>query len=185
MYIIKNKALSFLEGLIAITILIIISSTAFTLIKPISKTFYIINNIQKREQDILSFRQLIVNHLLWNKSSEIRILNVNSSINLPSFSKIFSMPSEEKGNLLIIKFHFYNKLEKKLEIKYRCFSFLNNNANISYFDAYDIFALSGILPSSIIAEKYSGEFSLKYKNLKIFIKDLKTGRTYEKNLFIP
>lgn len=184
MYIIKNKALTFLEVLISITILLIISSTTFTLIKPISKTFYIINNIQKREENIFSFRQLIVNHLLWNKSPEIRILNINSSMSLPSFSKIFSKSSEEKGNLLIIRFHFYNKLEKKLEIKYRCFSFLDNNANVSYFDAHDILALSGILKSSTIAEKCNGEFSLKYKNLKIFIKDLKTGRAYEKNLFI-
>lgn len=185
MYINKNKALTFLESLIAITILIVISSTTLTLIKPISKTFYILNNIQKREESILSFRQLIVNHLIWNKNSEIRILNISSSTNLPSFSDIFSMPSEEKGNLLIIKFHFYNKPEKKLETKYRCFSFLDNNANISYFDAHDIFILSGILSSSTIAEKCNGDFSLQYKNLKIFIKDLNTGRTYEKNLFIP
>lgn len=185
MYTNKNKALTFLEGLIAITILIVITSSTLTLIKPISKTFYIINNIQKREESIFSFRQLIVNHLLWNKNSEIRILNINSSTNLPSFSNIFSMPSEEKGNLLIIKFHFYNKAEKKLENKYRCFFFLDNNANISYFDAHDIFVLSGILTSSSIVEKCTGEFFLQYKNLKIFIKDLKTGRTYEKNLFIP
>ena len=185
MYTYKNKALSFLEAIVAISILILISSIMFSLIKPVSKTFYIFNDIHKKEQNIFSFRQLIANHLQWNKSPEIRILNISSSTNLPSFSKIFSLPSQEKGNLLIIKFYFYNNSEMKLENKYRCFFFLDNKANISYFDAYDIFHLSGVLSSSVIIENCSGEFSLKNQNLKIFIKDLKTRKTYEKILFIP
>ncbi|MDO4690585.1 MAG: type II secretion system protein [Fusobacterium sp.] len=185
MYIHKNKALSFLEAIISISILMIVSSILLSLIKPISKTFYIFNDIHKIEKNIFSFRQLINNHLLWNKNPEIRVLNFNSTVNLPSFSKIFSNPSEEKGNILIIKYNFYNKLEKKIEIKYRCFSFLNNCANISYFDAYDIFILSGIFSSSTLVENCNGEFILKNKNLKVIIKDLKTRKIYEKILFIP
>lgn len=168
MYIKKNKGLSFIETIISISIILFLSSIFLSLGKPVYKTFNIIYNKNNIERKTIALKSLISNHLFWAKQREIRVFSINSKTNLPTFSKIFSNSSESSGNILAIKYYFYDKKEKNtLQIKYRCFAFLDNKATLSYFDAYDLATFSGILNSSIILENCEGKFYYENNILKL------------------
>ena len=79
MYINKNKALSFIEITIAVTILLIVSFASLITFYSMNKSFLVMSNTYKREKELITFRDLITSHIKWNESLEIRVTNISKS----------------------------------------------------------------------------------------------------------
>ena len=70
MYIDKNKGLSFVEIIIAVTILLIVSFVSLITFYSMNKSFSVMNSAYKREKEIMTFRDLVASHIKWNESTE-------------------------------------------------------------------------------------------------------------------
>ncbi len=106
MYTYKNKAFSFLETIVSISIVIFFSSISFSLVKSMSTTFFLLNNDYKKEKNIITIKNLLHGHIFWIKNPELRLINIKNSNNSLTFREIFSKKSENNGNTLIIKYNF-------------------------------------------------------------------------------
>lgn len=179
MYTYKNKAFSFLETIVSISIVIFFSSISFSLVKSMSTTFFLLNNDYKKEKNIIAIKNLLHGHIFWIKNPELRLINIKNSNNSLIFREIFSKKSENNGNTLIIKYNFFDSLENKIYTVYRCFSFYEKNFSIFYFNQYDFFKLNEGRDSAIIAKNYQGSFYLENNYLKLIIKDLENDENYE------
>jgi len=89
MYIDKNKGLSFVEIIIAVTILLIVSFVSLITFYSMNKSFLVMNKTYKRDKEIASFRDLLVSHIKWNEGVEIRISNVSKNQNINSLGNLF------------------------------------------------------------------------------------------------
>lgn len=193
MYIYKNKALSFLETIISISIALFISTFSFIFIKSMSTTFHKINANYQKEKEIIALKSLLYNHIYWAKNIDFRLINIRNSDNLPSFYQLFNKSSETEANTLVIKYNFYgiqntSTKEKEIYTAYRSFSFYNSVSDIKnfttfYYDEYDSFRIDDTKESATISKNIQGNFKLENNILKLIYKDLNNGETYEIILF--
>lgn len=193
MYIYKNKALSFLETIISISIALFISTFSFIFIKSMSVTFHKINANYQKEKEIIALKSLLYNHIYWAKNIDFRLINIRNSDNLPSFYQLFNKSSETEANTLVIKYNFYgiqntSTKEKEIYTAYRSFSFYNSVSDIKnfttfYYDEYDSFRIDDTKESATISKNIQGNFKLENNILKLIYKDLNNGETYEIILF--
>lgn len=185
MYINRNKANSFIEIIVSLTLALIISTLLLSAIFPIVKSFNIINSVHKKEKSLVIFKNLLTSHLYWSKSKEIRIVNAKYNTNFPKFSDIFEKESEKSGNVLLIKFCGFEKENQRFYINYRCFTFFDGEAGTTYCEYADVTTFNGILRPTKIIEGCEGKFYLEGNNLRIVIKDKKSkkGLLYE-NIFL-
>ena len=95
MYINKNKALSFIEITIAVTILLAVSFVSLITFYSMNKSFLVMNSTYKREKEIMTFRDLVTSHIKWNESLEIRINNISKSKAINSLGNLFLERSEK------------------------------------------------------------------------------------------
>ena len=170
MYINKNKALSFIEITIAVTILLAVSFVSLITFYSMNKSFLVMNSIYKREKEIMTFRDLVTSHIKWNESAEIRITNISKS-----------NPINSLGNLLVLKIKNYDEMEKKVEKYYRCFLFYEDKASLSYFDDSNIHSLVNIFNGTVILENCTGKFMIENNILKAYLKD--KDKEYEEILY--
>lgn len=185
MYIYKNKALTFLEIIISISICFFISTFSFTLIRSMSKTFYKLNFNYKKEKEFIALKSLLSSHIFIGKNLEFRLVDVKNTTNLPSFYQLFNKNSETTGNTIVIKYKFYDNIENKINTTYRCFTFYNNNFTAYYYNEYDLFILREWKNFATVAENFKGHFVMYGNTIKIFIKNLINGEFYEFILFVP
>ena len=183
MYINKNKALSFIEITIAVTILLAISFASLITFYSMNKSFLVMNNTYKREKELITFRDLITSHIKWNESLEIRVTNISKSNPISSLGNLFLKPSEKEGNLLVLRIKNYNEAEKKVEKHYRCFLFYENKASFSYFDDSNIHSLVNIFNGTVILENCMGKFVTERDILRVYLKDGQKGKEYEEILY--
>ena len=79
MYINKNKALSFIEIIVTVTILLAVSFASLITFYSMNKSFLVMNSTYKREKEIITFRDLVTSHIKWNESAEIRVTSISKS----------------------------------------------------------------------------------------------------------
>ena len=181
MYIDKNKGLSFVEIIIAVTILLIVSFVSLITFYSMNKSFSVMNNTYKREKEIMTFRDLVASHIKWNESTEIRVAYTSKANPIKSLGDLFLKPSEKEGNLLVLKIKNYNEIEKKVEKYYRCFLFYEDKASLSYFDDSNIHSLVNIFNGTVILENCTGKFMIENNILKVYLKD--KDKEYEEILY--
>jgi len=75
MYINKNKALSFIEIIVAVTILLAVSFASLITFYSMNKSFLVMNSTYKREKEIMTFRDLVTSHIKWNEILKIKNYN--------------------------------------------------------------------------------------------------------------
>ena len=170
MYINKNKALSFIEIIVAVTILLAVSFASLITFYSMNKSFLVMNNTYKREKEIMTFRDLVTSHIKWNESLEIRVTNISKS-----------NPINSLGNLLVLKIKNYDEMEKKVEKYYRCFLFYEDKVSLSYFDDSNIHSLINIFTGTVILENCTGKFLVDNNILKVYLKD--KDKEYEEILY--
>ena len=183
MYINKNKALSFIEIIVAVTILLIVSFASLITFYSMNKSFLVMNNTYKREKEIMTFRDLVASHIKWNESTEIRVAYTSKANPIKSLGDLFLKPSEKEGNLLVLRIKNYNEAEKKVEKHYRCFLFYENKASFSYFDDSNIHSLVNIFNGTVILENCTGKFVTERDTLRVYLKDGQKGKEYEEVLY--
>lgn len=186
MYKNKNTAFSSTEIIISLSIFFMISSILFNIISPSMKIFKYIHNDYKREKEIMSFREIIHSNFNWNESAEIRLLEINESIDSLDFNQIFLNESKNKGNLLIIKYNFLEKLEisYKLSIQYKYFCLYEDSLRIGYFEEEDSYIYLGdILQHYPMITNFEGHFTLNDNILKISYEDKKRKKKYEEIIY--
>ena len=179
MYIDKNKALSFIEIIVAVTILLAVSFASLI-------TFYSMNknSTYKREKEIMTFRDLVTSHIKWNESTEIRVAYTSKANPIKSLGNLFLKSSEKEGNLLVIKVKNYDEIEKKVEKYYRCFLFYDNEVSLSsYFDTSGTYSPVNLFNGTVILEKCSGKFIIENNTLRVYLKDEQKGKEYEEILY--
>ena len=181
MYINKNKALSFIEIIVAVTILLAVSFASLITFYSMNKSFLVMNRNYKREKEIMTFRDLVTSHIKWNESLEIRVANISKSNPINSLGDLFLKPSEKEGNLLVLKIKNYNETEKKVEKYYRCFLFYEDKVSLSYFDDSNIHSLINIFTGTVILENCTGKFLVDNNILKVYLKD--KDKEYEEILY--
>jgi len=174
MYINKNKALSFIEIIVAVTILLAVSFASLITFYSMNKSFLVMNSTYKREKEIMTFRD-------WNESLEIRVTNISKSNPINSLGDLFLKPGEKEGNLLVLKIKNYNETEKKVEKYYRCFLFYEDKVSLSYFDDSNIHSLVNIFTGTVILENCTGKFLVDNNILKVYLKD--KDKEYEEILY--
>ena len=86
MYTNKNKAFSFVEIIVAISITLIISFISLSYFLTINKSFVNLMNLHKREKEIITCRELIDSYINWNETKDFKILNNISRTNKPKIS---------------------------------------------------------------------------------------------------
>lgn len=182
MYMKKNKAHSFLEIVVSLAVFLFISTAIIFTFFSLNKNFKFMYIMHQKEKKLISFKDLIISHLKWNSSSEIRILNIKNENNFPSFFNIFQNPGDKEGNLLIIKFKKYRRLEREIEISYRCFLSIEKKLKISYVDYNSSSVLGGTVKFETISENHTAKFYKDENTLKIIIEDNKKGKLYEEIL---
>ena len=183
MYINKNKALSFIEIIVAVTILLIVSFASLITFYSMNKSFLVMNSTYKREKEIMTFRDLVTSHINWNESLEIRVTNISKSNPISSLGNLFLKPTEKEGNLLVLRIKNYNEAEKKVEKHYRCFLFYENKASFSYFNDSNIHSLVNIFNGTEILENCTGKFIIEGNTLRVYLKDGQKGKEYEEILY--
>lgn len=183
MYINKNKALSFIEIVVAVTILLAVSFASLITFYSMNKSFLFMNSTYKREKELTTFRDLLISYIKWNESVEIRITNISKSNSISSLGNLFLKPGEKEGNLLVLKIENYNANEKKTEKYYRCFLFYEGKVSLSYFDNSNIHSLINIFDGTVILENCSGKFIVENNVLRTYLKDEQKGKEYEKILY--
>lgn len=183
MYINKNKGLSFIEIIVAVTILLAISFASLITFYSMNKSFLVMNNTYKREKELITFRDLLTSHIKWNESVEIRVTNISKSNPINSLGNLFLKTGEKEGNLLVLKIKYYNINEKKIEKYYRCFLFYENKASLSYFDNSNIHSFINIFNGTVILENCSGKFIINNNILRVYLKDEQKGKEYEEILY--
>ena len=184
MYINKNKALSFIEIIVAVTILLAVSFASLITFYSINKSFLVMNNTYKREKEIMTFRDLVTSYIKWNESLEIRVTNISKSNPINSLGDLFLKPSEKEGNLLVIKVKNYDEIEKKVEKYYRCFLFYDNEVSLSsYFDTSGAYSPVNLFNGTVILEKCTGKFIIENNTLRVYLKDEQKGKEYEEILY--
>ena len=181
MYIDKNKGLSFVEIIIAVTILLIVSFVSLITFYSMNKSFSVMNNTYKREKEIMTFRDLVASHIKWNESTEIRVAYTSKANPIKSLGDLFLKSGEKEGNLLVLKIKNYNETEKKVEKYYRCFLFYEEKASLSYFDDSNIHSLVNIFTGTVILENCTGKFLVDNNILKVYLKD--KDKEYEEILY--
>ena len=181
MYINKNKALSFIEIIVAVTILLAISFTSLITFYSMNKSFLVMNSTYKREKEIMTFRDLVTSHIKWNESLEIRVTNISKSTPINSLGNLFLKLGEKEGNLLVLKIKNYDETEKKVKKYYRCFLFYEDKASLSYFDDSNIHSLINIFTGTVILESCTGKFLVDNNILKVYLKD--KDKEYEEILY--
>ncbi|WP_335994559.1 type II secretion system protein [Fusobacterium polymorphum] len=181
MYINKNKALSFIEIIVAVTILLAVSFASLITFYSMNKSFLVMNSTYKREKEIMTFRDLVTSHIKWNESLEIRVTNISKSNPINSLGDLFLKPSEKEGNLLVLKIKNYDETEKKVEKYYRCFLFYEDKVSLSYFDDSNIHSLVNIFTGTVILENCTGKFLVDNNILKVYLKD--KDKEYEEILY--
>ena len=184
MYINKNKALSFIEIIVAVTILLAVSFASLIIFYSMNKSFLVMNNTYKREKEIMTFRDLVTSYIKWNESLEIRVTNISKSNPINSLGDLFLKPSEKEGNLLVLKIKNYNETEKKVEKYYRCFLFYDNEVSLSsYFDTSGAYSPVNLFNGTVILEKCTGKFIIENNTLRVYLKDEQKGKEYEEILY--
>lgn len=183
MYINKNKALSFIEIIITVTILLAVSFASLITFYSMNKSFLLMNSTYKREKEIMTFRDLVTSHIKWNESLEIRVANISKSSPVNSLGDLFLKPDEKEGNLLVLKIKNYDEIEKKVEKYYRCFLFYEDKVSLSYFDDSNIHSLINIFSGTVILENCSGKFIVGDNILRVYLKDEQKGKEYEEILY--
>ena len=183
MYINKNKALSFIEITIAVTILLIVSFTSLITFYSMNKSFLVMNNTYKREKELIIFRDLITSHIKWNESLEIRLASISKSNPINSLGNLFLNPTEKEGNLLVLRIKNYNEVEKKVEKHYKCFLFYEDKASLSYFDDSNLYSLVNIFNGTEILENCTGKFIIEGNTLRVYLKERQKGKEYEEVLY--
>ena len=183
MYIDKNKGLSFVEIIIAVTILLIVSFVSLITFYSMNKSFSVMNSAYKREKEIMTFRDLVASHIKWNESTEIRVAYTSKANPIKSLGDLFLKSGEKEGNLLVIKVKNYDEIEKKVEKYYRCFLFYEDKASLSYFDDSNIHSLVNIFNGTVILEKCTGKFIIENNTLRAYLKDEQKGKEYEEILY--
>ena len=181
MYINKNKALSFIEIIVAVTILLAVSFASLITFYSMNKSFLVMNSTYKREKEIMTFRDLVTSHIKWNESLEIRVTNISKSNPINSLGDLFLKPSEKEGNLLVLRIKNYDETEKKVEKYYRCFLLYEDKASLSYFDDSNIHSLVNIFTGTVILENCTGKFIVENNILKVYLKD--KDKEYEEILY--
>lgn len=182
MYTNKNKAFSFVEIIVAISIALIISFISLSYFLTINKSFVNLMNLHKREKEIITCRELIDSYINWNETKDFKILNNISRTNKPKISiSNFSKNSEAEGNFLAIRIRSFS--ENKFYNYYRCFLFEKNKLRMGYFNDSNLYKLHRIFDETIILEDCRGKFIFVNNNLKLEIQDLKRGKIYEEILF--
>ena len=183
MYINKNKGLSFIEIIVAVTILLAVSFASLVTFYSMNKSFLVMNSTYKREKELITFRDLLTSHIKWNESVEIRVTNISKSNPINSLGDLFLKAGEKEGNLLVLKIKNYNINEKKKEKYYRCFLFYEDKASLSYFDDSNIHSLINIFNGTVILENCSGKFIVENNILRVYLKDEQKGKEYEEILY--
>ena len=183
MYIDKNKGLSFVEIIIAVTILLIVSFVSLITFYSMNKSFSVMNSAYKREKEIMTFRDLVASHIKWNESTEIRVAYTSKANPIKSLGDLFLKSGEKEGNLLVVKVKNYDEIEKKVEKYYRCFLFYEDKASLSYFDDSNIHSLVNIFNGTVILEKCTGKFIIENNTLRVYLKDEQKGKEYEEILY--
>ena len=181
MYINKNKGLSFVEIIIAVTILLIVSFVSLITFYSMNKSFSVMNNTYKREKEIMTFRDLVASHIKWNESTEIRVAYTSKANPIKSLGDLFLKSGEKEGNLLVLKIKSYDETEKKVEKYYRCFLFYEDKVSLSYFDDSNIHSLVNIFTGTVIFENCTGKFLVDNNILKVYLKD--KDKEYEEILY--
>ena len=181
MYIDKNKGLSFVEIIIAVTILLIVSFVSLITFYSMNKSFSVMNNTYKREKEIMTFRDLVASHIKWNESTEIRVAYTSKANPIKSLGDLFLKSGEKEGNLLVVKVKNYDEIEKKVEKYYRCFLFYEDKVSLSYFDDSNIHSLINIFTGTVILENCTGKFLVDNNILKVYLKD--KDKEYEEILY--
>ena len=183
MYINKNKALSFIEIIISVTILLAVSFASLITFYSMNKSFSVMNSTYKREKEIMTFRDLVTSHIKWNESTEIRAAYTSKANPIKSLGDLFLKSGEKEGNLLVVKVKNYDEIEKKVEKYYRCFLFYEDKASLSYFDDSNIHSLVNIFNGTVILEKCTGKFIIENNTLRVYLKDEQKGKEYEEILY--
>ena len=184
MYINKNKALSFIEIIVTVTILLAVSFASLITFYSMNKSFLVMNSIYKREKEIMTFRDLVVSHIKWNESLEIRVTNISKSNPINSLGDLFLKPGEKEGNLLVLKIKNYDETEEKVEKYYRCFLFYDNEVSLSsYFDTSGAYSPVNLFNGTVILEKCTGKFIIENNTLRVYLKDEQKGKEYEEILY--
>lgn len=183
MYIKKNKAHSFLEIIMSLAVFLFISTAMTFTFFSLNKSLKFMYSLHQEEKKLISFKDLIISHLKWNTSREIRILNIKNENNFPSFFSIFQNSGDREGNLLIVKFKKYKKLEREIEISYRCFLSIEKKLKIAYVDYSNSSVLGGIIKFETISENHTAKFYKDENTLKIVIEDNKKRKLYEEILY--
>ena len=181
MYIDKNKGLSFVEIIIAVTILLIVSFVSLITFYSMNKSFSVMNSAYKREKEIMTFRDLVASHIKWNESTEIRVAYTSKANPIKSLGDLFLKPGEKEGNLLVLRIKNYDEIEKKVEKYYRCFLFYEDKVSLSYFDDSNIHSLVNIFTGTVILENCTGKFLVDNNILKVYLKD--KDKEYEEILY--
>ena len=163
MYINKNKALSFIEIIVAVTILLAVSFASLITFYSMNKSFLVMNSTYKREKEIMTFRDLVTSHIKWNESLEIRVTNISKSNPINSLGDLFLKPGEKEGNLLVLRIKNYDEI------------------SLSYFDDSNIHSLINIFTGTVILENCTGKFLVDNNILKVYLKD--KDKEYEEILY--
>ena len=184
MYINKNKALSFIEIIVAVTILLAVSFASLITFYSMNKSFLVMNNTYKREKEIMTFRDLVASHIKWNESTEIRVAYTSKANPIKSLGDLFLKSGEKEGNLLVVKVKNYDEIEKKVEKYYRCFLFYDNEVSLSsYFDTSGTYSPVNLFNGTVILEKCTGKFIIENNTLRAYLKDEQKGKEYEEILY--
>ena len=184
MYIDKNKALSFIEIIVAVTILLAVSFASLITFYSMNKSFSVMNSTYKREKEIMTFRDLVTSHIKWNESTEIRVAYTSKANPIKSLGDLFLKSGEKEGNLLVVKVKNYDEIEKKVEKYYRCFLFYDNEASLSsYFDTSGTYSPVNLFNGTVILEKCTGKFIIENNTLRVYLKDEQKGKEYEEILY--
>ncbi len=179
----KNRAFSFLEAIMTVSLTLIVTGILFSLIFSMNKSFIKISNNLEKDKEIETFQNIISSHIEYSKSVEHRILDVASNSKIPSFSYIFNKENlVNKGNFLILKFSKLIDVKNKIvEINYRTFFFIENKLEIGYFLEGDIEANGEFSSQNKLISDCNGSFEVKDNFLKISIKNLDKKNIGEKN----